>query len=48
MHNHQPPTALLLAAPLQKVGDVPKKHPDEMGVYWGLPRQRKTAIFACE
>nr|DAE30308.1 MAG TPA: hypothetical protein [virus sp. ct5rm7] len=31
-HNHQPPTALLLAAELGKVRDVPEKRLAEIGV----------------
>ncbi|WP_303035514.1 hypothetical protein [Bacteroides acidifaciens] len=34
-HNHQPPTARMLAAPLEKTGDVPKKHPSKLE-YVGL------------
>ena len=31
-HNHQPPTARMCAARLQKIWGVPKKHPAEIGV----------------
>jgi hypothetical protein len=31
-HNHQPPTALLLAAGLEKIRNVPEKRLAEIGV----------------
>nr|DAI79936.1 MAG TPA: hypothetical protein [Caudoviricetes sp.]DAS39231.1 MAG TPA: hypothetical protein [Bacteriophage sp.] len=31
-HNHQPPTARMCAAVLQKIRGVPKKHSAEIGV----------------
>nr|DAL26539.1 MAG TPA_asm: hypothetical protein [Caudoviricetes sp.] len=38
-------TALLLTAPLEKMGDVPKKRPGEIGVPRRLPRCEKP-LFA--
>ncbi|MCD8252749.1 MAG: hypothetical protein LUD40_12495 [Phocaeicola dorei] len=36
-HNHQPSTARMLSAALEKVRDVPKKRLAEMGVSERLP-----------
>lgn len=36
-HNHQPPTARMLTAALEKVRDVPEKQSVEIGVSGRLP-----------